>query len=157
MNTGGLVASEGDPLTDSFPSISPERLNELEAQENKRVVRNMWISVLAMVIFSVILGVALKDVNSQSSLGKWDIPSGIIGWGYFVAWSISFYPQVFMNFKRKSVVGLSFDYQVRRRRDRSPRSAAPSRGRGHTRSGHRPPCRPRRELRAEAPSPLPRL
>lgn len=34
----------------------------------------------------------------------------IIGWIYFLAWSVSFYPQVFVNWKRKSVVGLSFDF-----------------------------------------------
>ncbi|XP_075450261.1 cystinosin isoform X1 [Ascaphus truei] len=34
----------------------------------------------------------------------------IIGWIYFFAWSVSFYPQVFENWRRKSVVGLSFDY-----------------------------------------------
>ncbi|XP_043848985.1 cystinosin [Dromiciops gliroides] len=33
-----------------------------------------------------------------------------IGWIYFVAWSVSFYPQVIENWKRKSVVGLSFDF-----------------------------------------------
>lgn len=34
----------------------------------------------------------------------------VIGWLYFVAWSISFYPQAFLNWKRKSVVGLNFDF-----------------------------------------------
>uniref|UniRef100_A0A0N5AQH2 Cystinosin homolog n=1 Tax=Syphacia muris TaxID=451379 RepID=A0A0N5AQH2_9BILA len=34
----------------------------------------------------------------------------VVGWLYFVAWSISFYPQIFLNCKRKSVVGLSFDF-----------------------------------------------
>ncbi|XP_001504776.1 cystinosin isoform X2 [Equus przewalskii] len=34
----------------------------------------------------------------------------VIGWIYFVAWSISFYPQVITNWRRKSVVGLSFDF-----------------------------------------------
>eukprot|EP00939_MAST-03C_sp_MAST-3C-sp1_P002728 g2728.t1 len=29
-----------------------------------------------------------------------------------MCWSISFYPQVLLNFSRKSVVGLSFDYQI---------------------------------------------
>ncbi|CAH0554802.1 unnamed protein product [Brassicogethes aeneus] len=33
-----------------------------------------------------------------------------IGWIYFVAWSISFYPQIYDNWKRKSVVGLNFDF-----------------------------------------------
>ncbi|XP_068126817.1 cystinosin [Hyperolius riggenbachi] len=34
----------------------------------------------------------------------------VIGWIYFFAWSVSFYPQVFENWRRKSVVGLSFDF-----------------------------------------------
>jgi cystinosin len=38
------------------------------------------------------------------------IVSFIVGWIYFVVWSVSFYPQIIINFKRKSVVGLSFDY-----------------------------------------------
>ncbi|XP_066252166.1 cystinosin homolog [Euwallacea similis] len=36
--------------------------------------------------------------------------STIIGWVYFVAWSISFYPQAYINWKRKSVIGLNFDF-----------------------------------------------
>ncbi|KAG8450398.1 hypothetical protein GDO86_002887 [Hymenochirus boettgeri] len=39
-----------------------------------------------------------------------EILEQIIGWIYFLAWSVSFYPQVFENWKRKSVVGLSFDF-----------------------------------------------
>uniref|UniRef100_A0A0K0DXN9 Cystinosin homolog n=1 Tax=Strongyloides stercoralis TaxID=6248 RepID=A0A0K0DXN9_STRER len=34
----------------------------------------------------------------------------ISGWIYFAMWSFSFYPQIFLNFKRKSVTGLNFDY-----------------------------------------------
>lgn len=34
----------------------------------------------------------------------------VIGWIYFFAWSISFYPQIYTNFVRKSVVGLNFDF-----------------------------------------------
>jgi len=36
--------------------------------------------------------------------------SDIIGWAYFLCWSISFYPQVWVNYKRQSVEGLSFDF-----------------------------------------------
>lgn len=36
--------------------------------------------------------------------------SAVIGWIYFVAWSVSFYPQIYENWKRKSVVGLNFDF-----------------------------------------------
>ncbi|XP_014828911.1 PREDICTED: cystinosin [Poecilia mexicana] len=34
----------------------------------------------------------------------------VIGWIYFVAWSVSFYPQAWENWRRKSVVGLNFDF-----------------------------------------------
>ncbi|XP_034387223.1 cystinosin isoform X2 [Cyclopterus lumpus] len=34
----------------------------------------------------------------------------VIGWIYFLAWSVSFYPQVWENCRRKSVVGLNFDF-----------------------------------------------
>ncbi|KRX91727.1 Cystinosin -like protein [Trichinella pseudospiralis] len=34
----------------------------------------------------------------------------VLGWIYFAAWTISFWPQIFLNFKRKSVVGLNFDF-----------------------------------------------
>ena len=36
----------------------------------------------------------------------------ITGWVYFFAWSISFYPQIWLNYKRSSVEGLNFDYLV---------------------------------------------
>uniref|UniRef100_A0A7C8Z647 Cystinosin homolog n=2 Tax=Opuntia streptacantha TaxID=393608 RepID=A0A7C8Z647_OPUST len=36
----------------------------------------------------------------------------VLGWIAFVAWSISFYPQVILNFRRKSVVGLNFDFVI---------------------------------------------
>jgi len=39
-----------------------------------------------------------------------DLISTIVGWIYFVAWSISFYPQIWDNYKRKSVIGLNFDF-----------------------------------------------
>ncbi|XP_077390888.1 cystinosin isoform X2 [Festucalex cinctus] len=36
--------------------------------------------------------------------------SEAVGWIYFLAWSVSFYPQVWENWRRKSVVGLNFDF-----------------------------------------------
>ncbi|XP_069779329.1 cystinosin-like [Narcine bancroftii] len=34
----------------------------------------------------------------------------VIGWIYFLAWSTSFYPQIIENWRRKSVIGLNFDF-----------------------------------------------
>ena len=39
-----------------------------------------------------------------------DLLSQIIGWIYFLSWSLSFYQQVVKNWKMKSVVGLDFDF-----------------------------------------------
>ncbi len=36
--------------------------------------------------------------------------SSILGWSYFFLWTISFYPQAILNYRRKSVSGLSFDF-----------------------------------------------
>lgn len=36
--------------------------------------------------------------------------SEVFGWVYFIAWSVSFIPQVVLNWRRKSVVGLSFEF-----------------------------------------------
>ena len=36
----------------------------------------------------------------------------VFGWIYFVAWSVSFYGQLIENFRRKSVSGLNFDFEV---------------------------------------------
>ncbi|PWA60965.1 PQ-loop repeat family protein / transmembrane family protein [Artemisia annua] len=50
-------------------------------------------------------------------MGSWnttemEVLSNIFGWVAFCSWSISFYPQVILNYKRKSVVGLNFDFVV---------------------------------------------
>ncbi|KAL5793312.1 hypothetical protein ACOSP7_001906 [Xanthoceras sorbifolium] len=36
----------------------------------------------------------------------------VFGWISFASWSVSFYPQVILNFRRKCVVGLNFDFVV---------------------------------------------
>lgn len=38
--------------------------------------------------------------------------SAVLGWSYFAVWSASFWPQALLNYRRRSVVGLSFDFQL---------------------------------------------
>mmetsp|Transcript_18123 Transcript_18123/g.21719 ORF Transcript_18123/g.21719 Transcript_18123/m.21719 type:complete len:288 (-) Transcript_18123:45-908(-) len=38
------------------------------------------------------------------------VASEVAGWAAFTVWTISFYPQAILNWKRKSVVGLNFDF-----------------------------------------------
>jgi len=42
----------------------------------------------------------------------WYVAYQTLGWFAFTVWSISFYPQVILNYRRKSVVGLNFDFVV---------------------------------------------
>ena len=49
----------------------------------------------------------LIDIARSTTLS---ILTQIVGWIYFLAWSISLYPQILLNFRRQSVVGLNFDY-----------------------------------------------
>ncbi|KAF9911995.1 hypothetical protein EC991_001442 [Linnemannia zychae] len=48
------------------------------------------------------------DTAAQQGFGE--ILSHFIGWAYFIAWSASFYPQAILNWRRKSVQGLSMDF-----------------------------------------------
>ncbi|THU66755.1 hypothetical protein C4D60_Mb05t17550 [Musa balbisiana] len=48
---------------------------------------------------------------SWNSLGL-EITYEAFGWIAFFSWSFSFYPQAILNYKRKSVVGLNFDFLV---------------------------------------------
>jgi len=53
------------------------------------------------------LGLALPSDRYEAPYGK---ISSVTGWIYFAAWSVSFWPQVFLNYSRRSVTGLSFDF-----------------------------------------------
>ncbi len=50
--------------------------------------------------------------NQQSS--SWEVVSNILGWSYFIAWTLSFYPQIITNctHPEKAVRGLSLDFIV---------------------------------------------
>ncbi|KAG0231486.1 hypothetical protein BGW42_000192 [Actinomortierella wolfii] len=48
--------------------------------------------------------------GNATTPSAWETLSYLIGWTYFLAWSASFYPQLILNWRRKSVQGLSFDF-----------------------------------------------
>ncbi|MED6223249.1 hypothetical protein PIB30_072176 [Stylosanthes scabra] len=48
---------------------------------------------------------------SWNSVGL-EVTYQVFGWLTFVSWGISAYPQPILNFRRKSVVGLNFDYEI---------------------------------------------
>ena len=72
--------------------------------------RNATITTfIALIILGVVFGLIMpKDDDLSKDYRPF---SNIIGYTYFFAWSISFYPQIFLNYFRKTTVGLSPDYQ----------------------------------------------
>lgn len=65
---------------------------------------------LLVVGVSVTLGLLVSDSTGRRDPSPFSAISSIIGWLYFFAWSLSFWPQVFLNCARKSVEGLSVDF-----------------------------------------------
>jgi len=60
-------------------------------------------------VFSALLGVLSGQGGCLCSCAI-AMVSSTIGWAYFSCWSLSFWPQTLLNWSRKSVEGLSFDY-----------------------------------------------
>ncbi|KAL4420545.1 hypothetical protein ABPG75_010201 [Micractinium tetrahymenae] len=110
----------------SQPLLGAERLRKSESsqswEQNVLVLtlrcrpcwrRRMYENVFWLgtpVLLGVLLGLVLPA--PQSLPEPFNRISSVIGWVYFCAWSISFYPQAFLNYRRKSVAGLSLDFQL---------------------------------------------
>jgi cystinosin len=70
---------------------------------------------LLWLIVAVIGGVVVaffSPFDHTKDPKPWGTVSSYTGWIYFFCWSVSFYPQVYLNWKRKSTIGLSFDFQM---------------------------------------------
>ena len=64
-----------------------------------------------LTVVGTILGLIMPQ-NGRLPTPWYRMFSSIIGYSYFIFWCASFYPQVVMNFQRKSTDGLSIDYSV---------------------------------------------
>lgn len=73
------------------------------------------ISVVAgmctLIAVGAAIGLALPKNPALPTVAYRSV-SAAIGWVYFLAWSVSFYPQLISNWKRRSTVGLSPDFCV---------------------------------------------
>ena len=68
-------------------------------------IRHVYRGLSTVIIVGVILGVVLP--HNVRLNGVWyQYVSSIIGYTYFTAWSISFYPQLFLNCRRKDTEGI---------------------------------------------------
>lgn len=46
------------------------------------------------------------------AVGFLQVLSALFGWIYTIAWSLSFYPQALLNFRRKSTAGTTVDFPM---------------------------------------------
>ena len=54
--------------------------------------------------------IAVSVPSDQPGILLTRIEFRIIGWAYTFCWTISFFPQIILNYRRRSVQGLSFDF-----------------------------------------------
>jgi cystinosin len=95
--------------TTNVPSSSTQESTQPSTQPSRYNYSNLvWL--FGPWLIGITLGLLLC---SHSTLPRpLNKISASIGWVYFAAWSISFYPQIWTNYRRKSVVGLSIDFQI---------------------------------------------
>jgi len=67
--------------------------------------------MLAIFFFGSLLGLIVPK-NSGLPTKWYRLVSSILGYTYFLCWSISFYPQIITNYRRKSTQGLSGDFSL---------------------------------------------
>ena len=70
----------------------------------------LWL--LISLLGGVVIAACTPTSTHTHDPAPWATLSKYTGWIYFMCWSVSFYPQVYLNWNRKSTVGLSFDYQL---------------------------------------------
>mmetsp|Transcript_3988 Transcript_3988/g.7667 ORF Transcript_3988/g.7667 Transcript_3988/m.7667 type:complete len:449 (-) Transcript_3988:65-1411(-) len=64
----------------------------------------------ALCIIGALLGVFVAPHDDELHPPAYRIASAAVGYIYFLAWSVSFYPQVLANCRRRATVGLSVDF-----------------------------------------------
>lgn len=79
--------------------------------------RPWWPLALLGGFVALLLVLAYAEHESPASEGHSPHRAGLLralswalGWAYFVAWSVSFYPQLLLNHRRQSTEGLSYDF-----------------------------------------------
>eukprot|EP00934_Nitzschia_sp_Nitz4_P005315 Nitzschia sp. Nitz4//scaffold331_size19140//7680//8882//NITZ4_008733-RA/size19140-processed-gene-0.33-mRNA-1//1//CDS//3329548179//5305//frame0 len=103
VDAGSVVLSErNDPRTFFLALVSPF-LDETGS--GRSVVSGLCI----LFVVGSFLGLA-SDKNTNLPSMWYRYVSAMVGYIYFLCWSVSFYPQVISNYKRKSTRGLSADF-----------------------------------------------
>jgi cystinosin len=113
-----METSEEEFLTSSQTSllegddqsvVNDARLDTRCGFKNEKL--KLLVSGTLLVCLGTLLGITFPP-NASLPSPMYRLVSNIIGYTYFVAWSISFYPQVLSNYKRGTTQGLSSDFCI---------------------------------------------
>jgi len=105
------AVATGRAGTDSGSALSSGLLNQPEVGRRTWRCEDLWIP--GALLLGVVVGVASTFTGSSESHSSfWEWISAVLGWTYFCAWSVSFWPQAVQNAVTKSVAGLSLEFQL---------------------------------------------
>uniref|UniRef100_A0A7S1Z196 Cystinosin n=1 Tax=Trieres chinensis TaxID=1514140 RepID=A0A7S1Z196_TRICV len=116
-------------LTKDDSDVSHAEIEEADGRSQSRLIYRMTSSFLVPLtdqtgscgnivtglLSLTLVGGAIGLIMPRDSALKspwYRIVSSVVGYIYFLSWSVSFYPQVILNFRRKSTTGLSNDFSV---------------------------------------------
>ncbi|KAF0689074.1 Aste57867_19346 [Aphanomyces stellatus] len=93
-----------------MPPPSPENTDTLHKTVDWIETNGLAVGLAVITVTGLGLGFATDATDNIPA--PYNRISSIVGWIYFACWSVSFWPQVFLNWRRQSVVGLSLDFLV---------------------------------------------
>ena len=74
--------------------------------------RHQLLGYALLLLLGLVLGLTLpKNKQLQHDPGYAAL-SNILGWTYFLAWTVSFYPQLLLNYRQQTTEGLSLDFEL---------------------------------------------
>jgi len=71
---------------------------------------SVWMGLTTLFLVGGAIGLLLAPHDHALPTPWYRVLSAGIGYTYFLCWSVSFYPQVLTNFRRKTTAGLSADF-----------------------------------------------
>jgi hypothetical protein len=106
-NNGESEVRRIDRLQQRYMRILHRALSPLTgADESRHAICLGWFT---LAVFGIFLGSVLPSDTIILNRGyRWFNNS--IGYTYFTFWSVSFYPQLWTNYRRQTTVGLSVDF-----------------------------------------------
>lgn len=69
------------------------------------------VAFLVLIMAGIVMGLALPRNKELRNEGYATL-SNILGWIYFLAWTVSFYPQIFLNWRQRNTEGLSLGFEL---------------------------------------------